>query len=842
MSEVIQHLRRTVLLRDGAGLTDKQLLEDYISRRDEAALEALVQRHGPMVWGVCCRVLNNHHDAEDAFQVTFLVLVRKAASIASRDLLPNWLHGVAYQTALKARATVAKRMAREKQVTVMPEPEAVPQNLWHDLQPLLDQELSRLPEKYRIPVILCDLEGKTRKEAAQQLGCPEGTVAGRLARAREMLAKRLVQHGLLLSGGSLALVLSQNAASACVPTSVVTTTIKTAALFAAGQAASAGLIPAKVAALTDGVMKAMLMTKLKTVMAFVLMMGMVAFTCGILAVGMTSAKVDGVEQPATKADDKPKAAEGDKEQLLTVIIKPQKNAARLNEPFKVDLRVVNSSKSTQSFQVMSCSWPGHWKSSNERVSWQGWPCAKNIELTVKLEPGEAYEKTLPMLVTVGEAQEKVSFKMGFTPIDSKQTYWSNEVTLQVEPEAKADAKPKAAEGLKADTLTVTIKAQENRVRVKEPFKVDLRVVNSSKSAQSFQVMSGSWYDYWKSSNERVSAVAFPDPAKNVMMTVKLEPGEAYEKTLPMLLVAGRPQEKVPFKMGFTPIGNKQPYWSNEITLQVEPDGKADDKPKAAEGEKEKNLAVTIKPQKNRIRANEAFNVDLRVMNSSKSPQSFQVMSCSWDEHWKSSNQRVFWKGWPCFKNIEMTVKLAPGEAYEKALPMLLVAGKPQEKVIFKMGFTSLGSNRTYWSNDVTLTVQPDDASGEEMAKLQGTWTAVSAERDGKMISEEEVKKLDLRLTIKDDEFMWMPLASKGPEHFPHGHFKLDTTKKPKAIDLTIDLLFSPAKKTSTVLGIYEFDGDSLRLLKALPDQGRPTEFRTTAKSGLEVITFKRAKP
>src|ERR1035438_1269226 len=110
-----------------------------------------------------------------------------------------------------------------------------------------------------------------------------------------------------------------------------------------------------------------------------------------------------------------------------------------------------------------------------------------------------------------------------------------------------------------------------------------------------------------------------------------------------------------------------------------------------------------------------------------------------------------------------------------------------------------------------------------MAKLQGTWTAVSAERDGKMISEEEVKKLDLRLTIKDDEFMWMPLASKGPEHFPHGHFKLDTTKKPKAIDLTIDLLFSPAKKTSTVLGIYEFDGDSLRLLKALPDQGRPTE-------------------
>src|SRR5438128_6196625 len=113
VSEVIQHLRRTVLLRDGAGLTDRQLLEDYLSRQDEAALAALVQRHAPMVWGVCRRVLRNHHDAEDAFQATFLVLVRKAAAIASRELLANWLYGVAHQTALKARATLAKRKGRE---------------------------------------------------------------------------------------------------------------------------------------------------------------------------------------------------------------------------------------------------------------------------------------------------------------------------------------------------------------------------------------------------------------------------------------------------------------------------------------------------------------------------------------------------------------------------------------------------------------------------------------------------------------------------------------------------------------------------------------------------------
>ena len=105
MSEAIRHLRRTVLLRDGAGLTDGQLLEGFISRREEGALAVLMQRHGPMVWGVCRRVLHNYHDAEDAFQATFLVLVRKAASIIPREMVVNWLHGVAHQTALKARAT-----------------------------------------------------------------------------------------------------------------------------------------------------------------------------------------------------------------------------------------------------------------------------------------------------------------------------------------------------------------------------------------------------------------------------------------------------------------------------------------------------------------------------------------------------------------------------------------------------------------------------------------------------------------------------------------------------------------------------------------------------------------
>jgi RNA polymerase sigma factor (sigma-70 family) len=310
MNEVIRHLRRAVLLRDGAGLTDGRLLEDYISHRDEAALAALVSRHGPMVWGVCRRVLGNYHDAEDAFQATFLVLVRKAVSIAAKELLANWLYGVAHQTALKARATAAKRKVRESQVAEMAEPEQTRQDLWHDLQPLLDQELSRLPDKYRAPIILCDLEGKTRKEAALQLGWPEGTVAGRLARARGMLAKRLTRYVGALSGGALVTMLAQEA-SACVPASVVSSTTKAASLLAAGQVVAAGGISAKVITLTEGVLKAMFLNKLTGVLGVPILVAAVLLGGGgYLLTSHAQEKVTELTIPL-KVVDKKKPADED---------------------------------------------------------------------------------------------------------------------------------------------------------------------------------------------------------------------------------------------------------------------------------------------------------------------------------------------------------------------------------------------------------------------------------------------------------------------------------------------------------------------------------------------------
>ena len=304
---IIEQLRRTALVRDGAGLTDGQLLECFIARQEEAAFEAIVRRHGAMVLSVCRRVLGNAHDAEDAFQATFLVLARKAATIRSRELVSNWLYGVAYQTALKATALAAKRQSRERLMNEMPEPEAAPQDPSPDWLPLLDQELHCLPDKYRVPMVLCDLEGKSRRDAAQQLGLPEGTLSSRLARARTMLAKRLVRHGIALSGGAVATILTQNAASACVPPALLGTTVKAAIT-------PGGIVSAQVAALAECVLRTMLWAKLKLKMAVatLLLLGI-----GVLAGGLDSNPMP-VAAQGTNFEANPagkKAAETDQEKM-----------------------------------------------------------------------------------------------------------------------------------------------------------------------------------------------------------------------------------------------------------------------------------------------------------------------------------------------------------------------------------------------------------------------------------------------------------------------------------------------------------------------------------------------
>jgi polysaccharide biosynthesis/export protein len=255
------------LFQDGtaAALTDGQLLERFTTRRAEAAetaFEALVSRHGPMVLRVVRGVLRDPHDVEDAFQATFLVLVRKAHSIGERELLGPWLYGVAHRVALKARGVAAKRNKREGGIFDDP-PADVNEGPWLDLRPILHEELNRLPEKYRKPVILCHLQGLTHSEAAQELAWPVGTVSVRLARARKLLKERLTRRGLTVTASLWAAGLTLEGASAAVPESLIRSTTTAALQAAAGKLLAAGTISSGALALTKRTLTMMLMSRLK---------------------------------------------------------------------------------------------------------------------------------------------------------------------------------------------------------------------------------------------------------------------------------------------------------------------------------------------------------------------------------------------------------------------------------------------------------------------------------------------------------------------------------------------------------------------------------------------------
>lgn len=253
--------------------TDGQLLERYVKRGDAGAFEFLVRRHGPMVLGVCRRVLRNADDADDAFQATFLVLARKAASVRPPERVGSFLYGVAVRCARDARTAIARRRSKESQV--MPRPDAVAGDPAHDLRDMLDLELARLPEKYRLPVVLCDLEGRTRVQVARQLGWAEGTVAGRLARARTLLARRLARRGVAVSALALSLLLERSPWTASLSASLLSSTVKVSSLVAAGQSAAVALVSVKAAALAEGALKALLLTKLKVALVIALVLGIV---------------------------------------------------------------------------------------------------------------------------------------------------------------------------------------------------------------------------------------------------------------------------------------------------------------------------------------------------------------------------------------------------------------------------------------------------------------------------------------------------------------------------------------------------------------------------------------
>ncbi|HEV3444092.1 MAG TPA: sigma-70 family RNA polymerase sigma factor [Gemmataceae bacterium] len=294
MNDLSQKLQRLALLPNGGVASDEELLQRFLHNREETAFEALVRRHGPMVLGVCRRALHDQQLAEDAFQATFLILVRKAGSIRKREAIASWLYGVAYRTAARARRVLSRRRAKERPMHDFPSPQP-PETSRQDLGLILDEELLRLSEIYRTPVVLCDLEGKTRKEAARLVGCPEGTLSTRLLRARALLARRLKRRGVVLAAGSLELVLSQHEACATVSSSLLASTVRGAASMAFGQ--TAGAISPHVAALAEGLLKTMLWTPALKVAAVVLSAGLICTGLALPAFHMPARAPNPFEGP-----------------------------------------------------------------------------------------------------------------------------------------------------------------------------------------------------------------------------------------------------------------------------------------------------------------------------------------------------------------------------------------------------------------------------------------------------------------------------------------------------------------------------------------------------------------
>jgi RNA polymerase sigma factor (sigma-70 family) len=242
--------------------TDHDLLRRFVERRDEDAFTALLRRHGRMVLGVGLRLLHRRQDAEDVCQATFLILAQKAGTVRWRDSVANWLYGVGYRLALNARNAARRRSARERDVRPKPPSDAMAEITLRDLQAALDEELARLPAKYRAPLILCCLEGKTRDEAAQCLGVSLAAVKSRLEEGRELLRRRLARRGLALSLALGSFTLLSEAGRAALPAVLAEATGR-AALVALAGPVHTPIVFANVVSLVEGGIRTMFVAKLK---------------------------------------------------------------------------------------------------------------------------------------------------------------------------------------------------------------------------------------------------------------------------------------------------------------------------------------------------------------------------------------------------------------------------------------------------------------------------------------------------------------------------------------------------------------------------------------------------
>jgi RNA polymerase sigma factor (sigma-70 family) len=406
---VLHHLHTLFNVGIVCGLTDGQLLEQFTCRRGEAAevaFAALVERHGPMVLSACLGIVGNEHDAQDAFQATFFILARKSGTLWVRDSLGPWLHRVARRAAVRVKVASSRRRATERRVAEMAESQTgAGSGSLDDLVQALHEEVDRLPDHYRRPVVLCDLEGHSYEEAARQLGCPVGTVRSRLARGRERLRGRLVRRGHPSAEPSGAAIGLANIVPKTVPAALRKSTIEVVLQVQVGEALTAGAVSTSVTTLAEGVLRAMLLTKIKTMSALTLVACVSVVGLGLLARG--------------SADEHPVATPESGQTKGGITITPQAPASKSTPAPRNETPPRPKSLFQAPEPIVSLANSGQtkvWAYNPETKTWHTYTAPKGVTIYYQHEP-------LQQLIALGVVGEQVTEIAAFS---AKAGKWSRQ--------------------------------------------------------------------------------------------------------------------------------------------------------------------------------------------------------------------------------------------------------------------------------------------------------------------------------------------------------------------------------------------------------------------------------